>query len=154
MKILHVLLAASVATCLYAKDVKPNPIEAKVDAMIAESKKAIKSVEPRALMDMIKAEKDFVLIDIREPAEVGAGKIDTLDYKAFPSGVLPFKIKAFKTDKHIVIYCKKGGRGALATKLVQDLGYKNVYNLKGGITGWLEAGYPVDSKLGSLVLKK
>ncbi len=154
MKLLHVLLVASMATGLYAKDVAPNPIGVKVKAMVAASKKAIKVVEPKALNDMIKAEKDFVLIDVREPDEVAAGKIDALDYKSIPSGLLPFKIKAFKTNKHIVIYCKKGGRAALATKLVQDLGYTNVYNLKGGIMGWLKAGYPVDSKLGSLVLKK
>ncbi len=155
MKLLNTLLVASMAVCLYAKDVaKVNPVEVKVKTMIAEAKKVIKNVSPKELNEMIKAEKDFVLIDIREPQEVSAGKIDALGFKAIPAGYLPFKIKAIKTDAKIVVYCKVGGRGALATKLLQDLGYKNAVNLKGGIKGWMKEGYPIETKMGSLVLAK
>ena len=43
----------------------------------------------------------------------------------------------------IVIYCKAGTRGAIAMAAVQMLGYTNVRNMAGGITGWLNAGFPV-----------
>ncbi len=154
MKLVHVLLVAAMAVGLYAKDAAPNPVAAKAKAMVAESKKVIKSITPKDLMALIKAEKDFVLIDVREPGEVAAGKIDALGYKDIPAGLVPFKTKAIKTDKKIVIYCKVGGRGALATKMMQDLGFTNVFNLEGGIKGWLKAGYPVENALGSLVIGK
>ena len=36
----------------------------------------------------------------------------------------------------IIIYCKKGDRGILATKALSELGYSNVKNLSGGIIAW------------------
>ncbi len=153
MKFTHVLLVAALATGLYAKDAV-NPVGAKVKAMVANQTKQINNIDAKKLHDMIKAEKDFLLIDIREPNEVAIGKIDNLEFKAIPAGLLPFKAKGLKTDKEIVIYCKAGSRGALATKLLKDLGFKNVTNLKGGIKGWLKAGYAIDTGLGELVIKK
>ena len=42
--------------------------------------------------------------------------------------------------KPIAVYCARGASSAAAAKLLQKLGYQNVYSLKGGIFGWLEAG--------------
>jgi len=43
-----------------------------------------------------------------------------------------------------VIVCKKGNRSTLVGKKMKTLfGFKNVYVLKGGIWGWLDAGYYV-----------
>ncbi len=148
MKLSHILLVGLMAVGLNAKDA--NPVGLKVKAMVAETKKEIKAISPKELHKMIKAEEDFLLIDIREPNEVAAGKIDHLDYKAIPNGLLPFKAKALKTDKKIVIYCKAGSRGAFGTKLLKDLGFKNVYNLEGGIKAWLKEGYSVENALGTL----
>jgi len=39
-------------------------------------------------------------------------------------------------DAEIIIYCKKGDRGILATKALSQLGYSNVKNLSGGIIAW------------------
>ena len=36
-------------------------------------------------------------------------------------------------------------RAPLATKSLQDLGYKNVVNLNGGSKAWKEAGYPLET---------
>jgi rhodanese-related sulfurtransferase len=38
----------------------------------------------------------------------------------------------------LAIHCKTGGRNAKAVKLLQDAGFANVYNVKGGITAWSE----------------
>ncbi len=153
MKLSHILLVALMAIGLNAKDTASvktmNPVEVKVKAMVAEAKKHIKSVSAEQLHKMIKNEEDFLLIDVREPAEVIAGKIDHLDFKAIPNGYLPFKAKGLKTNKKIVIYCKAGSRGAFGTKLLQDLGFKDVYNLEGGVKGWLKAGYSLENSLGS-----
>ena len=39
----------------------------------------------------------------------------------------------------VITYCASGGRAALAGKLLQELGYKDVRNL-GGFKDWVEAG--------------
>ena len=50
-------------------------------------------------------------------------------------------------EKKIFVYCKTGGRGALATKLLNDFGYKNAVNVNTGIVAWVKAGYPVQTSI-------
>ena len=45
----------------------------------------------------------------------------------------------------ILVYCAAGNRGALAADNLQKLGYLNVFSLKGGLSGWLEAGGLVET---------
>ena len=52
----------------------------------------------------------------------------------------PFKKLDVNPQNKIVVYCGAGGQGALATKTLQDMGFKNVSNLEGGSNAWLEAG--------------
>ncbi|MCK4468064.1 MAG: hypothetical protein KAU60_06905 [Desulfobacterales bacterium] len=46
-------------------------------------------------------------------------------------------------NANIVIYCKSGGRGSLATYTLGQMGYK-VKNMAGGWKAWTKAGYPID----------
>ena len=52
----------------------------------------------------------------------------------------PFKKLDVKPEDKIVVYCGAGGQGALATKTLQDMGFKDVSNLEGGSNAWVEAG--------------
>ena len=52
----------------------------------------------------------------------------------------PFKQKEINNNKKIIVYCGAGGQGALATKTLQDMGFKDVSNLAGGSEAWLKAG--------------
>src|SRR5271165_4092178 len=62
-------------------------------------------------------------------------------------GVLEQKICEIAPDYSgpIVVYCAGGDRGALAADNLQKLGYQNVFSLKGGLSGWLEAGGLVET---------
>ena len=52
----------------------------------------------------------------------------------------PFKKLDVKPEDKMVVYCGAGGQGALATKTLQDMGFKNVSNLEGGSNAGVEAG--------------
>jgi rhodanese-related sulfurtransferase len=91
-----------------------------------------------------------VLIDIRDSAELAAsGKATgslhiprgSLEFKADPAS--PTHEPALRFDRPVVLHCAAGGRAALAGKLLQDMGYTQVFNL-GGFKDWVEAGGPVD----------
>ena len=41
-----------------------------------------------------------------------------------------------------MVSCQVGRRGAFATKALQDEGYTQVVNLKGGLSEWSDAGLP------------
>ena len=55
----------------------------------------------------------------------------------------PFRKREINNEKKIIVYCGVGGQGALATKTLQDMGFKDVSNLEGGSEAWVKAGYPL-----------
>jgi molybdopterin/thiamine biosynthesis adenylyltransferase/rhodanese-related sulfurtransferase len=80
------------------------------------------------------AEKVSVL-DVREPHEYEVANIGA---RLIPLGELPERLVELDRDENFAVHCKTGGRSARAVKLMQEAGFQNVYNVKGGITAWSE----------------
>ena len=54
------------------------------------------------------------------------------------------KMKAIAPpDKPVALICRTGGRTTAAARLLDEAGYKKVYNARGGIYAWIDAGLPV-----------
>lgn len=119
--------------------------------MMKAAKAKINTMEPATLMEWNKQKKDFVLLDVRTAGEVAAGKIEALNSKHITRGKLEFLAAkgAIKPEDTIVVYCKAGGRGALASATLVDMGFTDVYNLAGGIGGWMKAGFPITNSMGT-----
>lgn len=83
-----------------------------------------------------------LVLDVREPAEFGAGSLPGAIN--IPRGVLEFKIADHpdfkdKQAAKIIVYCRTGGRSALATETLNKLGYSNAISMAGGYTAWMES---------------
>jgi rhodanese-related sulfurtransferase len=144
------LLVLSINTTLYAGS-KTS------EALIAQAKKEVKAISPQALKKKIDNEDDVWMLDIREPYMIPEGSIEGMDNVEIPRGLLEFNLEAKIKDKNafIVVYCRSGKGAALATKMIQDdLHYKNVVFLTGGLNDWLGAGYSIYSSFGEMKLVK
>ena len=113
------------------------------DDLVTEAKESICEVsvsDAKALLD----KGENVFLDCREPKEFKMGHVPGAIN--IPRGLLEFKISKKIPDKNsnVVMYCKKGGRGCLATCCLCRMGYRNVKNLAGGWMGWEKAGYPIE----------
>ena len=88
--------------------------------------------------------KGFFLIDVRSPKEHATGVIPGTDMNIEfrEIGARHREIGA-KPDDHIVVYCQSGARSNVAAEALASLGYKHVYNVRGSMNAWLEAGYPI-----------
>ena len=120
-----------------------------VKEMLAAANAAVPKITPDQARDMI-AKGNVLVIDVRDAPEVQAsGKVKgalhisrgMLEFRADPE--LPSHDKTLVKDKPVIVYCASGGRSALAGKMLQDLGYKEVYNL-GGFKDWADAGGDVE----------
>lgn len=105
--------------------------------LVQAAKAVIQEVSVSQAQQMLN--EDSIALDVREPGEYAAGHID--DAVHIPRGLLEFSIAnhpefADKTQS-IVVYCKSGGRGALATATLQQLGYTNAVSIIGGYDAWL-----------------
>lgn len=91
---------------------------------------------------------NFTLIDIRTEAEYNDGYIPgTLESKLEKDEVWKALNHAKpKKDEVLILYCRSGGRSALAAKTLGLLGYTNVKSLEGGWKDWSKK-YPNLKKL-------
>jgi len=111
--------------------------------LVQEAKKNICEItvaEAKEILD----QGGYVFIDCREPKEYKMGHVPGA--MNIPRGLLEFKIekKVPNKQENVVLYCKSGGRGCLATCSLCRMGYKNVKNVDGGWLAWEKAGYPIE----------
>ena len=82
------------------------------------------------------AGKKFILLDVRSKEEFDAGHLPNA--KNISRGLLEFLIGQPIPDKNsnIILYCRTGGRSALATLVLNEMGYKNAKNMAGAFKAW------------------
>jgi rhodanese-related sulfurtransferase len=111
--------------------------------LVAQAKQNIVEID----IDAAKNTLDTSLVlDVRELSEYTSGHLPG----AFniPRGVLEFKIGSHpdfqdKQDAHIIIYCQSGGRSALATEVLNKMGFTNTVSMAGGFKAWVDSGNEV-----------
>lgn len=82
------------------------------------------------------------LVDVRTDAEVAQGTIEGALH--VPLHLLPMKADELGDGVPTVFYCRTGARSAQACAfLASRTPEADVYNLEGGIFGWLRAGMPL-----------
>jgi molybdopterin/thiamine biosynthesis adenylyltransferase/rhodanese-related sulfurtransferase len=78
--------------------------------------------------------EDFLLVDVREPAEWDIVRIPGATL--IPKGDLPSRLAELPQDKPIVAYCKSGIRSAEALALLKNAGFADAKHVQGGVTAW------------------
>lgn len=95
------------------------------------------SIDPITLREKINEEKNFVLIDVREPWE---HELFNIGGSLIPMNTVFENLHKIPADKPVVIYCQKGIRsGLVIQRLQQKYHYNNLINLAGGMDGWSKA---------------
>lgn len=93
----------------------------------------IKEVTVKELEKMKNENEDFFLLDVRDQFEYD---ICNLGGHLIPLAELPQRLNELNPDQKIIAHCKGGGRSSRAVEFLQQQGFKDVYNLKGGISAW------------------
>jgi rhodanese-related sulfurtransferase len=101
--------------------------------------------DPAAVKSRLDRGDSFHFVDVREDCEW------TTDHAAgarhIGRGVLERDVETLIPDKDadIVLYCGGGFRSTLAADSLQQMGYRRVVSMDGGIRAWREAGYPLET---------
>jgi len=81
-------------------------------------------------------QNEYPLIDVRTPQEYHEGHIEKASNIDFNAPDFNEQISKLDKEQPFLIYCATGGRSAKAGALMQSLGFKKVYELKGGYRNW------------------
>ena len=106
--------------------------------LVKSAKSVITEINIRQANELLAS--GSIALDVRELLEYETGHIPNARH--ISRGMLEFMIGNHPDfqdkTKSIVVYCKSGGRSALATATLQLLGFTNVYSMLGGFDLWSE----------------
>lgn len=89
-----------------------------------------------AQYEQVTSGNKVTVIDVRTPQEYQDGHIKNAQNINVQSADFKAKMENFDKDKPIYIYCRSGARSAKAGKILEDMGFKEIYDLKDGILSW------------------
>ncbi|MGE0885381.1 MAG: rhodanese-like domain-containing protein [Blastocatellales bacterium] len=94
------------------------------------------------LKEWIDDKRDFQLIDVRQPGEYESGHAPrTVNIKL---AGLAEKLNAFDPEDATVVICAGGYRSSVGTSILARRGFNKLFNVIGGTSAWINAGYPTD----------
>ncbi len=117
--------------------------------MVKTAKQQIENLTPQQVQEEL-LKDDVILIDIRESEELKkngwiSGAVHAprgmLEFYADPA--TPYYKPEFDKSKRIILHCASGGRSALATATLKQMGYENIAHMDGGYKAWKESGKPI-----------
>ncbi|NOT88966.1 MAG: rhodanese-like domain-containing protein [Lysobacter sp.] len=120
--------------------------------LVAQARAVIEEIDASRLLAM--QASGIPVVDVREPEEFAAGHLPGA--VNIPRGVLEFQVDGhpalnFRTDPHlshrrepVILYCRTGGRSALAAEALKRLGFDHPLSLAGGYLQWTADGGTVE----------
>jgi rhodanese-related sulfurtransferase len=94
----------------------------------------VPEILPEDLKILIKNNSNFQLIDVREAREYA---IQNIGGELIPLSIFSDNIDKIDKNRQVIVHCQSGKRSAQAVKILLDLGFKNIFNLKGGLNDFL-----------------
>ena len=113
--------------------------------LVNDSKSRIREVSVEETRNRLSANQGTRLIDVREDKEWDAEHASGAEHLG--KGIIERDVETEVPDKgtELILYCGGGYRSALATDVLQQMGYTNVFSMAGGWKAWKEAGAPVET---------
>ncbi len=120
-----------------------------VQQMLAQANAEIDTVSVNDALWLVN-DPQVVFVDIREQVERAQGTVPGsahaprafLEFQADPESDAHNPV--FSSGKRLLLFCRSGGRSALAAKTLQDMGVPNVAHIAGGFAAWEAARAPVE----------
>jgi rhodanese-related sulfurtransferase len=111
--------------------------------IVENAKQRIREVSVDDVKTKLDRGEKFVLVDVREESEWAKDHLPGAIHLG--KGVIERDVEQRVSDLNapVVLYCGGGYRSALAADSLQQMGYRNVLSMDGGIREWREKGFPL-----------
>lgn len=113
-----------------------------VSCMQANAKNELPAARFKNMLDSI---KDKTLLDVRTIDEYTAGHLSNAWNIDWNSDTFDVAVSKIDKTKPVFVYCMAGSRSAAAAEKLRHMGFEEVYELRGGIQKWRNAGFPEEN---------
>lgn len=86
--------------------------------------------------ELLRTKKNMLVVDVRTPQEYESEHLEYAKLIDYKSGRFKEEISKIDLNRPVLLYCRTGKRSALAMQEMVDMGFKEVYNMQGGIMKW------------------
>jgi rhodanese-related sulfurtransferase len=101
----------------------------------------VKEVSPSVAYEKI--QNGALLVDIREAEEIEMVAFDMGEQMLIPHSEFSYRFLEVPRDREVILGCHSGNRSLNATLFLIEQNFDNIYNLKGGISDWIDMELPV-----------
>ena len=99
--------------------------------------------EALVLIQKNQPSQNLIIIDVRTAEEFAGGHLEKAINIDFYASTFREELSKLDRDKTYLIYCHSGARSSRALAIMEELNFREVYNISGGITAWQAAGLPM-----------
>ncbi len=142
---LKIILAALLISC---GEPKPAPEKTASDSVaqqgVSQSFIDVSADSAFALIQKHASDSNFVVLDIRTPAEYEREHIPNAKMVNFRADDFSQNLEMLDKQKTYVVHCASGRRSAQAIKVMQELGFEKVYHMNRGMRQWQEKKLPLE----------
>lgn len=112
-----------------------------------------KTISAEEFKKIIETKAEAQLVDVRTQGEFNERHIPNATLMNINEPGFQEVINTLDKSKPVLVYCLSGGRSSNAAGIMKDAGFKEVYNLKGGIMEWSANNFPIEAGHGSQAKK-
>lgn len=105
---------------------------------------AQQAILPVEFQELISKQENPQLVDVRTVGEFAGGYVNGALNLDVRSDSFAQDISKMDKDRPVFVYCLSGGRSASAARQLVNMGYTEVYDMKGGIMAWKRAELPLE----------
>lgn len=106
----------------------------------------VKRLDPQNFDLKLKESKDPILVDVRTAGEYEQGHLANALLIDIYSNDFKSRLSKLDKSKPVFVYCKAGSRSGSAVDVLLEMGFKEIYDLSGGIIAWRQANKPIEKK--------
>lgn len=100
----------------------------------------IKRLNVKEFIELMDKTPNKTILDVRTNGEVAQGVLPQATQIDYNAGNFETQLEKLDKNKPVFIYCAVGGRSGSACSILSKKGFKQVYNLEGGINAWRASG--------------
>ncbi|MCS7019334.1 MAG: thioredoxin [Cytophagales bacterium] len=110
----------------------------------AQNRAGGESLDAVAFQQKMANTANYIVLDVRTKGEFIKGHLANASCMDYNDDKFPEMVAHLDKNKTYFVYCLSGGRSTAAANYMRKNGFKEVYDLKGGILAWQKNNFPVE----------